>query len=468
MKEGSDFDEIEEGDNDRLFSLEELLSETEVKEGDISEKMLSEKDRASLLREIHGELLNESDRDELVKDCISEISFKGVEKEIIPEEVSKLYLEDGLSLKEIGEHFGFKSGKPIKRILESAGVEIKPVGFQKMEIDPDEVHRLYFEERKDLKEIAETFGCKSTTSIHRIFEEQGWKTRYQDTYEKEIDPDEVFRLYNEDGLSLRKIGEHFGVSIGPIRRIFEEHNMEYGREIQIDPDVIHHLYFEEGLSKEEVCECFGVSKRPIDRIFDEQGWDARPAGVRGEKVTLSELRQKYDEKELTIEGIANQLKVSQSSAVRLFLSLEAERPALDESPHIDLDEFKELYYEKQLPVRRIADHFRTSQHKIRKFIFEQELEKRTVKTVAEIRDEMFGTNCVSCGKPRNVVHKKDGQSHHRRLTWTKVELQNVNPDEWAALCEPCHKLVHSLMSIFNLEWNNIEKILKEIEDKRGF
>ncbi|MFW9804596.1 MAG: helix-turn-helix domain-containing protein [Candidatus Thorarchaeota archaeon] len=56
----------------------------------------------------------------------------------------------------------------------------------------------------------------------------------------------MFRLY-DDGMSIRNIGEHYGVSYGRIHRILEEQGKECCREIQNDPDIIHRLYFEEGL-----------------------------------------------------------------------------------------------------------------------------------------------------------------------------------------------------------------------------
>ena len=208
-------DETEEDEGEKLFSLDELLSEDEVEEELEDIKTLSEEDRSKLLSD---ELLDETNYEELVKDrdptlysdeymtteeiaekigCktnplrdesyldglesyrINEDRSKNIEKEVNLEDVRRLYVDDGLSLKKIGEQYGFKSGKPIKRILQSVGIEIRPVGFQKIEIDPDEVHRLYFEERKSLKDVADHVACKSTDPIHRIFEEQDWTTQDQ-------------------------------------------------------------------------------------------------------------------------------------------------------------------------------------------------------------------------------------------------------------------------------------------------
>ena len=339
------------------------------------------------------------------------------------EDVRKLYIEDGLSLKKIGEQFGFKSGTPIKRILEAAGEEIRPVGFQvSKEIDPDEVYRLYFEEGWNLKDVVAHFDCKSSDPIHRVFKEHGWKTRQQVSYQKEIDPEEVFRLYNEEGLSHRKIGEHFGVSDGPIRRIFKEHGMPYDRfrtiqdKTQINPEDLHYFYFELGLSKEATCEALGISKRPFDRILKENGWEARPIG---------------------------------------FQKIE-----------INIDEFKRLYYEEGLHLYEIAKLLGVSNGTLRRFRKEHKMETRENPTIIELRDSLFGTDCEICGKPKKFIHRKDGQFHPTEILWNRKKLLKLNLDDWVALCRPCHRLTHSLMRNFGCEWDEIEKTLKEVAEKK--
>ncbi|TFG33906.1 hypothetical protein EU527_06260 [Candidatus Thorarchaeota archaeon] len=367
-----------------------------------SEEKLPREDRGHIIRKYnaeHSEKLKISDKAESQMDVDSE-------------EVRRLYLEDGLSLKKIGDKYGFKSGKPIKRILKAKGIEIRPVGFQAIEIDPEEAYRLYFDEKWDLKDVAAHFGCKTTTSLRRVFEEHGWKTRYQETYEKVIDPEEVFRLYNEEGLSLRKIGEHFGVSYHPIRQIFKEHDKPYGQEIQIDPEIIRFLYFEKRLPKDEVCNRLGISKKPFDRILEEQGWDARPVG---------------------------------------FQSLE-----------IDLDEFKRLYYDEELTLDDISKQLEVSITTLCRFREEHGLEIRDKASIRELRDRIFGKMCVTCGKPRAVIHKKDGVPHPVEILWRKKDLLTLNPEDWAALCKPCHRITHSLMKNYRCEWSKIEIALKEL------
>ncbi len=78
MREHREFDESAEHDSDRLYSLEELMSETEVEEVGNKAKTMTEEERTELLQEIHGELLTEDERNELVRECISETSSNGI------------------------------------------------------------------------------------------------------------------------------------------------------------------------------------------------------------------------------------------------------------------------------------------------------------------------------------------------------------------------------------------------------
>jgi len=131
---------------------------------------------------------------------------------------------------------------------------------------------------------------------------------------------------------------------------------------------------------------------------------------------------------------------------------------------LDLDEVSELYYDEELTMREIAKRLGASQQVVRKFIEDHDLEKRTTQSVKEIQDELFGEYCISCRKPREVIHRKDGVPHKRSVTWSKTSLRTLNPDEWASLCKPCHRLTHSLMKSFGCEWDDIEKILKKLAD----
>jgi len=231
MREGRDLDEIEEGDSHRLYSLEELLSEVEVDEDDVSERSLSEDDRDNLLREIHNELISEDERDELVRDipvvskrsddtenCSRRLTVRNLD----PEEVYRLYYEEKLSQRKVAEVLG-TSRDTIRQLFRTQGWDPRPVGGVEKDIDHQEVYRICVEEGRSKKEAAEILGCKSTKPITRVLKEHNWKTPLEAKMETEIDTDEVHRLHFEQGWSLIRIANHYGYeSKDRISRLFEE------------------------------------------------------------------------------------------------------------------------------------------------------------------------------------------------------------------------------------------------------
>jgi hypothetical protein len=231
MKDGRDFDEIEEGVNNRLYTLEELLSEVEVEKSGIKERTISEDERDDLLRETHKKLLTEDERDELVRG-VNESS--GTQHsvpddhpiltaiDLDPEEVYRLYYGEKLSQRKVAGVLGH-SRDEIQALFRTQGWESRSVGGVKKDIDSQEVYRICIEEGRPKKEAAETLGCMSTIPITRILKENGWKTPLEVKTEAEIDPDEAHRLHFEEGWSFIRIANHYGyASKDIISKLFKE------------------------------------------------------------------------------------------------------------------------------------------------------------------------------------------------------------------------------------------------------
>ncbi len=89
-----------------------------------------------------------------------------------------------------------------------------------------QVHRLYFDEGKTQREIAEELEVKRHIII-AMFKEKGWEARPSAPRREEVNPDDVYKLYFQEDLSQRKVAEKLGLSsTSPIRRIFEENEWE--------------------------------------------------------------------------------------------------------------------------------------------------------------------------------------------------------------------------------------------------
>ncbi len=84
----------------------------------------------------------------------------------------------------------------------------------------------------------------------------------------------------------------------------------------------------------------------------------------------------------------------------------------------------------------------------------------TRESINELRKSLFGEVCSLCddsAERRLVIHRKDGRSHSSSVLWSRGNLESLDPDEWAALCQKCHRYVHWAEDSLGLEWNDFEK-----------
>ena len=442
MTEFNEYDEDELWDSGKFFTLDELLDDSEGEERDTNEPTLSEKERKELFQEIHDDFLTEDERDELVRDSIKKLSSKSV---------------DSLAKKE----------------------------SEKKTIDPDEVHRLYFDENWTMKDIAVQYGYKTCTPIMHMFREQGWKSRQQDTLEIDIDPEEVHRLYFEEGLTLKEVGERLGYkSQSPIRRIFEEQGWETKKRWkELDYDRVRELYFEQKMSMEKVAKEMGLSCHyPIVCIFQEQGWKFRPSRTKKVEIDPEEVYSLYFKEGLTQLEIAERYGYKSSGAImRIFRENDWKPIRSDIIDDINFEEVCMLYYDEQLNLTEVARKLSVTTYTLKK-VFKKmdwkmrgqkhdtleereesnkEAEKRYLEKIRVIRDELFGTECEICGEEREIIHRKDGMKHSPYLLHSLKGLRSLVPSEWAPVCKSCHLDVHALMRVKTFEWNSIKKLLRE-------
>ncbi|MHA1962692.1 MAG: hypothetical protein ACW99U_21085 [Candidatus Thorarchaeota archaeon] len=320
--------------------------------------------------EHNSEVNSEEHRGETIAICHEEIR---IERRVDLEEVWSLYFEEKRTLDEIAKYYGFKSRTPIRRIFKEQEWHTRPNSTPKIDLDSDEVYRLYYEEKMSQTEIAKLFGYKTNKPILDFMRKMGWKARPYTTPLKDLDPNEVCRLYFEDELTLQEVAEHYGYrSRAPIERILKLQGLKPRPppsvpRMEISPKEVYKLYFEEGLSLRKVTDYYGCkSTGPIKRIIREQGWSLR---------------------------------------------------------NIESSDIKEL------------------------------------------RDELFGKECVICHSERKIIHKKDGEPHSGNTLWTISSLKFLDLDEWSALCRNCHEITHALMRNYSMEWGDIEGVLRRISQE---
>jgi len=247
--------------------------------------------------------------------------------------------------------------------------------------------------------------------------------------------EEVRRLYFDEGLSQRGVADHLGLkSYTPIQRIFKEQGWEprYTRVVtELNIEEVRRLYFDEGLSQREVAEHLGLhSRKPIQRIFKEQGWESRFNCTRI-SLDIDELRRLYFDEGLSIRDIANHLGLNSTGVISR--------------------RFKEHGWKTRFAV--IREDGLTSYERIRL-------------RVNELQAKLIGTECAICGKPREIIHKKDGERHDSKLLWTIKGLMSIDPNDWVPVCSDHHLATHSLMKHLKMDWEAILYLLKTKLDKK--
>lgn len=89
----------------------------------------------------------------------------------------------------------------------------------------------------------------------------------------------------------------------------------------------------------------------------------------------------------------------------------------------------------------------------------RELQKQGNSNLENLRCELFGESCHFCGtrstEKKIVVHRKDFRPHNKRLLESKRYLRTLNPDDWAALCNKCHRYTHWAHEILGMDKDDL-------------
>jgi len=411
------------------------------------------------------------------------------------QEVHHLYFNQGLSLLEAGKKLGFESPRPIQRIFKEQGWEARPSGFQRKSKDYEEMHRLYFEDRYSLKEIARKYDMHRHT-IGKIFKEQGWITRRTAAIERSrsistkgrrkipskrvIDTFEVYRLYYGEGLTMMEVAKRFGFkSSKPIQRIFRKQGWITRKTAAIGKS--------DSISK-QTAKRMNKSQSQRSRLIPKQAVVKRnksksktSSKILQRSIDPAEVYQLYFVDGLSMMDISKKLGFKSSHYISSLFKRMRWKPFWGRSyrKNVDVDDVYRLYYIEELtkegvarklgiPESRIRIVFKDMGWKSRIRSFDSEEERvlakkeganKTSQRIKFLREVKFGTKCRLCGEIRMLaIHKKDGVKHNRHLLWKMKFLHSVDPDGWAALCVPCHRGVHWMMDSLMYGWQELESL----------
>jgi|Deesub1362B_J571_1020462.scaffolds.fasta_scaffold00101_6 transposase len=181
-------------------------------------------------------------------------------KKRIPRDELEDLVERGYKLKHLAEHFGCDIST-IKARIEEYGIEFQPKFSEKITIPKREIIRK-IKEGKTFKEIAKEFGVSYSTLLKRA-KEYGidyWETR--------IPRDELRMLLNKK-MSVPEIANWFGVSQKTVESRIKRYGLQRPNTKRdtspktISRELLYHWYVEEGLSIDRIANELEVSDSTV-------------------------------------------------------------------------------------------------------------------------------------------------------------------------------------------------------------
>jgi len=148
---------------------------------------------------------------------------------IAKEDLERMYLSEGMTQRQIADLHGLSEWAVGKR-LRAFGIESRPTNWvrdapRKDQFTPEDLRRLYVTERKTMKEIAEMYSVNPVTVSkwlrrYSIPVEQAWERRAV-----QLDANELKRLYVDEGWTLNRIAKHFSCSTWTVRWNFRRNEI---------------------------------------------------------------------------------------------------------------------------------------------------------------------------------------------------------------------------------------------------
>ncbi|MHA2229498.1 MAG: hypothetical protein ACXABZ_14185 [Candidatus Thorarchaeota archaeon] len=326
----------------------------------------------------------------------------------LQQEVYQLYFIHGKTQREIAEELEIKR-HIIVSMFKKTGWEARPAAPRREEANPDDIYKLYFQERHSQKVVAERLGLSSTTPIQRIFNEQGWESR-------------------------GRWGK------GSSRTVYSS---EEERRTAI---------------KEQSDRRQQELKEMREQLF---GTECKICGVSNEDKILAIHRKDFTEHEQNKLWIKGELeRIDPEEWVSLCVACHRGVHWIHKQHGTewkDIDQHQ-LNNDSQISKKKEWYELSDEQKKAKR---NDELGEK--ETISELRIRLFGEECSICGsdKRKLPIHRKDGRPHDRNFLRSRENLESLDVDEWVLLCQKCHRYVHWAEEKLGLSWHDIGMKFRE-------
>ncbi len=319
-----------------------------------------------------------------------------------------------------------------------------------------QVHRLYFEDGKTQREIAEQLEVKRHTII-TMFKERGWEARPSAPRREEVNPDDVYKLYFQEGLSQKEVAEKLGLSSpSPIKRVFEESKWE-PRGRWDKPVTRTHFSSEEEReeARKERSDKFQQELKEMrEQLF---GIECKICGTSNKERTIAIHRKDFTEHRQNKLWIKGELdSIDPEEWVALCVACHRGVHWMYEQHGAEWKDIEQHRHNNVRQISKTKDLYELSdmqKESKRNGHYERE-------TIDELRKRIFGEKCSICDSDKDnrrpAIHRKDGRPHRSNFLRLERNLKLLDPSEWVALCQKCHRYVHWAMDNLHMKWENFE------------
>ena len=332
------------------------------------------------------------------------------------------------------------------------------------EIDVDmqtteaEVHRFYFKENLTQREVAKKLGI-DRGRIWKMFKKHGWIARPAGPRREEANPSDVRRLYFDEGLTQKEVAKALGLKgASPIKRVFKE--MKWRSRGRWGPDSVGGRRHFETYDERELARKERYEKR-LQRMHqlreDLFGTECRICRTSKDMRTLAIHRKDFVEHDQNfLWKISNLRTLNPDEWVALCVACHRGIHWLKSKHGIEWENIENCLEKKDGGSNQMMAPFELAEKEADS---SESLERISIigEDIEDLRKSIFGEECHFCGKDyenrRLAIHRKDGRAHRSSLLWSERNLKALNPDEWIALCQKCHRYVHWAEDILKMNLN---------------
>ncbi len=293
----------------------------------------------------------------------------GAEAELVAD-ISELYGQ-GLSMDAIGERYG-RSAWWVRQRLDRAGVAPRdPGGLPGPPVDAEllgEMIRLYVDDGLTTGQVGERIG-RSKAWVGRRLRRAG--VALARPQRRRVDPEVVRRLYVDDEMSLAAVAERVEASEPVVRRVLADAGVAIRAQSAsaIRCGDLARLYLDEGLATPAIAERLGVSTTGVSAALRRCGIPVRPVGTEL-SIPTADLGGLLDAG-LSDADIAQRYGVA-VWAVRRRLRAEGIRRPPAKPPWTrhppPAGELRALYVEGGATQTEIATHYRVPHTTVRRWL----------------------------------------------------------------------------------------------------